>query len=114
MKKSIWLNYDLSVGGDYKGLYSWLDDLDAIECGNGMAYFKYNIDKSIDTDKKFLESLQNDINSQVDLQPIDRVYIVFRSMESMRFFGKFIIGKRKSNPWKGYGTTPNDDIEEGA
>ncbi|MDR0845353.1 MAG: hypothetical protein LBN71_09030 [Tannerella sp.] len=26
MEKAIWLNYDLGVGGDFQGLYSWLDD----------------------------------------------------------------------------------------
>jgi hypothetical protein len=38
MKKiAIWFTYDLGVGGDFQGLYSWLDDREAIECGNNNA-----------------------------------------------------------------------------
>ena len=34
---TFWLSYDLGVGGDYPGLYQWLDDHQAVVCGNNMA-----------------------------------------------------------------------------
>ncbi len=43
MKKTIWLSYDLGVKGDYEGLYAWLDDHGAIECGESVAFFNFEI-----------------------------------------------------------------------
>lgn len=33
MEVRVWLGYDLGVKGDYPGMYAFLDDHDAIECG---------------------------------------------------------------------------------
>ena len=34
------------VGGDYEGLYSWLDDHDAKECGDSVASLAFSHDGS--------------------------------------------------------------------
>ena len=31
ISKAIWLSFDLGIGGDYPGLYKWLDNHKAIE-----------------------------------------------------------------------------------
>jgi len=43
MKKAVWISYDLGIKGDYQGLYSWLDDHDAIECGNSVAFIQFEV-----------------------------------------------------------------------
>ena len=37
MHTVMWMAYDLGVKGDYEGLYAWLDDHSAAECGNSVA-----------------------------------------------------------------------------
>ena len=39
IRKAIWLSFDLGVAGDYPGLYKWLDEHDAVECGDSVAFF---------------------------------------------------------------------------
>lgn len=43
MIKTIWLSYDLGVQGDYEGLYRWLDNKKASECGDSLAHCKIDI-----------------------------------------------------------------------
>ena len=95
MKKFIWISFDLGVRGDYEGMYSWLDDLGAKECGNGVAscWFSYQDD--------FLKSLKADIDDAVSLDKRSRIYIVFREDDKIK--GTFVVGRRKSAPWMGYG-----------
>lgn len=111
--KSIWLTYDLGVGGDYKNLYAWLDDHGAIDCGNNFAYLK--MPYSGQDDESFMKSILSDIQRHVSLEPGNRIYVV-RSLndgaEKMTK-GSFIYGKRMSNPWQGYGRKGNDVAEEG-
>lgn len=40
MEKSYWLSYDLGVGGNYDKLYGWLDDHNAVPCGDSVAFEK--------------------------------------------------------------------------
>lgn len=46
MEKAVWITYDLGVQGDYKGLYAWLDDHQATECGDSTAFFNYELKKA--------------------------------------------------------------------
>jgi hypothetical protein len=65
MKKiAIWLTYDLGVGGDFEGLYSWLDDKEAIECGNNNAYFKYSIQDTMISDTQLLDALKTELEKK--------------------------------------------------
>lgn len=99
MKKVIWLSYDLSIKGDYEGLYTWLDDLDAKECGDSLAVFNFEISDEYD----LIEKLEEEIKNNVSLSKRDRIYIIYRA-DNNRLKGKFLFGKRKSAPWTGYGT----------
>lgn len=102
MKKTVWLTYDLGVKGDYQNLYAWLDDHKAKECGNNLAYFHYDIDTKNDED--FVAHLREDLEKTINFQPGNRIYVVRKkSEEDNGSVGSFIIGKRKANPWEGYG-----------
>jgi hypothetical protein len=107
MKKAVWISYDLGIKGDYQGLYSWLDDHEAIECGNSVAFIQYKVEDDL------LKELLKDLKANVDFKPGDRVYVVRReTVDGKKLVrGKFIIGKRKSNPWEGYGTKVDDSID---
>ncbi len=107
MRKAIWLSYDLGVKGDYEGLYAWLDDLEAKECGDSLAFFNYEIDD----DRNLIEKIKEDIENNIALTKRDRIYIIFRSAEK-KLKGKFIFGKRKSAPWTGYGTKSTEIDED--
>ena len=54
--KVYWLSYDLGVGGDYDGLYAWLDDHNAKPCGQSVAFFAYSTNRS-DIDRALAEEL---------------------------------------------------------
>jgi hypothetical protein len=107
MEKSIWLSYDLGVQGDYTGLYAWLDNLEAKECGNNVALFKYEIDDEED----LREKIKADLSEHVTLEKHDRIYILFSDSETKKRKGCFLFGKRKASPWKGYGDG-EDEIDE--
>ncbi len=105
MKSLIWLSFDLGVSGDYEGMYAWLDDHQAKECGSSVACFQFSCDGDL------AESLKTEIEDAVSLNKRSRVYVVYRDGDKLR--GRYIIGGRKSAPWDGYGTheAHNDDEE---
>jgi hypothetical protein len=105
-KKAVWLVYDFGLGADYEGLYTWLDSSEAVECGNGVAFF--NLDYSND----FLIELKQKIEENVKIQKNDRIYIIYRDSVSKRMKGKFLFGKRKRNPWAGYAVSKGGEEEE--
>ncbi len=106
MKKAIWLSYDLGVRGDYSSLYEWLDNLDAKECGESVAFFKYEVDNVANLKDK----LKQDISSNVELAKRDRIYIMFRDSKK-NMSGAFLFGRRKASPWKGHGSG-EEEIDE--
>jgi hypothetical protein len=110
MKKAVWISYDLGVKGDYQGLYAWLDDHEAIECGNSVAFIRYEVS----SEAELLENLKQDLQENVEFKAGDRIYVVRRETVDgvKKVRGKFIIGKRKSNPWEGYGSSIDDTIDE--
>jgi len=107
MEKPIWISYDLGIKGDYQGLYSWLDDHNAIECGNNVAFVQYSINKDL------IPELKKDLESKIDFKPGDRIYLVRMGTKEGKelIIGNFIIGKRKSNPWEGYGTKITSTVD---
>ncbi|KAA6338722.1 hypothetical protein EZS27_013304 [termite gut metagenome] len=109
MKTSVWLTYDLGVKGDYKGLYAWLDDHEAIECGNNLAYFKYEFN---DNDS-FENNLRKDLERKVTFEPGNRIYVVrVKNIDGQKkTIGSFLIGKRKASSWEGYGEKVDDTKE---
>lgn len=104
MKRTVWMSYDLGVTGDYESLYAWLDDHNAKECGNSVAYFSFSYDGDL------LESLKAEIEDAVSLNKRARIYIIYRDDKKMR--GRFIIGGRKSAPWDGFGTHEADSDDQ--
>ena len=42
MESIVWMSYNLGVTGDYEGLYAWLDEHNAKECGNSVAWFSFS------------------------------------------------------------------------
>ncbi len=99
MKKAVWLSYDLGVRGDYTSLYEWLDNLDAKECGDSIAFFKYEV-KSGEVLKN---KIKKDLSDNVTLEKRDRIYIMYLDSKK-KMKGSFIFGRRKSSPWEGYGS----------
>lgn len=98
-KTRVWLSYDLGVSGDYPALYSWLDDQDAVECGNSVASFYINVPE----EKEPHDYLKEVLTGKVNLKPSNRLYCVCRKIDGT-YLGRFIYGGRKSNPWTGYGS----------
>jgi hypothetical protein len=96
MHTVMWMSYDLGVKGDYEGLYAWLDDHDAKECGNSVAFLRYEYSADC------LSELKEDIARHVNLDKLDRIYIIWRDEQKIR--GQFLFGKRKAAPWVGSGT----------
>ena len=93
-------------------MYAWLDNHKAIECGDSVAFIKYSIPHEMD-DKEFVEYLSKDLEKSISFKPGDRVYLIRRVDEENCSYGKFIIGKRKANPWEGYGDSNGDESEDG-
>lgn len=105
MLKTIWLSYDLGVRGDYAGLYRWLDDANAVECGDSLAYVKMEIPSNEETP----EFLKKELESNVNFSKSDRIYVIWKNSDGMNK-GRFIVGKRKASPWIGYGKSePTED-----
>ena len=106
MKKAVWLSYDLGVNGDYEGFYAWLDDHDAIECGDSLAFFEFDVQQQ----EHLIEELKSDLSKSVNVSKRDRIYVIWKNGDD-KIKGKFIFGKRKSSPWGGYGTQETDEDE---
>ena len=105
MKKAIWLSYDLGIKGDYQGLYAWLDNFDATECGNSVAYVQYQYEKDL------LSELKEDLKRSVNFNQGDRIYIIRKDSKDGKVRGSFLIGKRKSNPWEGFGEGEDTSVD---
>ena len=103
MKKAIWLSYDLGIQADYANLYQWLDMHEAIECGDSVAFFKYETDET-DLPKVIKRELQR---IGIEKEPKARIYVVWRDNNGIR--GKFIFGQRKSPPWAGSAPKPTTE-----
>lgn len=103
MENMIWLSYDLGASGDYEGMYAWLDDQDARECGSSIAFLRYSYEDDM------IKSLEREISEAVSLNKRSRIYVIF--VEEGRTKGRYVIGRRKSAPWVGFGNNnePEDD-----
>jgi hypothetical protein len=95
--KRYWLSFDLGLHGNYDGLFEWLDKQEAQECGDSVATFRsdWNRDRIARELKSILRGTKN-----------ARVYLI-----SMKEGGRFILGRRKVSPWKGYAQVSVDSSE---
>ena len=99
----IWLSYDLGIKGDYNGLYTYLDSVNATECGNSVAYFETEIEKEIA--KEILLNLK----SFCEIRKTDRLYLVMN--KGTKTVSGFLLGKKQSPPWEGYYLGSNTDFD---
>lgn len=91
-----WLSFDLGLRGNYDELYEWLDKMEARECGDSMATF---------VTAKSREQITKELLRFLDGKT--RIYLV-----NSKQGGKFIIGKRKRDPWAGYAEASIDTGDE--
>lgn len=112
-KKAIWISYDFGLKGDYTGLYTWLDNMKAIECGNCLAFINIDLSDTLlssTADKEEIISyLKSSLKEYVKLSKTDRVYAIWKDNKSQYIKGEFINGSRKQSPWEGYGKLSNDN-----
>lgn len=94
-----WLSYDLGLRGNYEDLYEWLDNMEAVECGESLASFI--------TDKT-RDQIVKEIKAFLDKNA--RVYVIGKYKD--KYVGKFVLGKRKRAPWAGYGSAVEEEEEE--
>lgn len=114
-KKGIWLSYDMGLKGDFTSLFTWLDNKQALECGNGLAFFRYDYDKSKLSDThELIEQISKEIKQAITLSKSDRMYIIWKDDHTNKIKGEFINGGRKQAPWEGYGnlSETETDVDE--
>jgi hypothetical protein len=111
--KAIWLSYDFGLKGNYSALFTYLDNHQAIDCGNGLAFFQYKNANSL-TSEQLVEQLKLELKKAISPSINDRIYVIWRdddnSTTSVK--GRFIFGSRKSPAWNGYATKEDDDQED--
>ena len=100
---TVWLSYDLGATGDYEGLYAWLDNLGAKECGSSVAFVR-----AFEHEGDLVEALREGIRSHVEIGKRARVYMISKRANGS-VFGKYVIGRRKGSPWEGYGDSLESD-----
>lgn len=98
IKKAFWLSYDLGIKGDYNGLYTFLDSVEAKECGDSITFFQK------DYGNDFLDGLTTELKTHVKFSKTDRIYVIYVEDSTKKAKGTFLFGGRKRAPWEGYAT----------
>jgi hypothetical protein len=93
-----WISFDLGLQGNYESLYGWLDKQEAKECGDNLATFLSDQSR---------EQIARQLSTLLRKERNPRLYII-----TMAEGGKFILGKRKFPPWKGYAEVELDSGAE--
>ncbi len=86
-----WLIFDLSARANPKGLFEWLDTMEATECGLFAATF---------ISDKPRERVVTELTNAAGDGGI-RLYLIGRKPDGT-LVGSFILGRRKPAPWEGY------------
>jgi hypothetical protein len=105
-KKTFWVSYDLGLKGDYTGLYTFFDSVDAKECGDSIAFFQK------DYGDDFLESLKKELGQYVTFSKTDRIYVIYLEKKTDKIKGKFLYGGRRRAPWEGFATKSTSVTDE--
>lgn len=108
MERLIWISFDLGIRGDYAGMYAWLDDHGAKECGDGVACLRFEHDNS--SSESLEDSLLAELKESVTLDKRSRIYLVRRSDRKVK--GRFLFGKRKGSPWHGFGSRNEQEEDD--
>ena len=101
MKNTIWISFDLGVNGDYEGIYAWLDNHTAKECGDSMAFLEYTWNTDIASE------LKNELIKNVKITSRTRIYMIYNNREGAT--GVWLVGSRKQAPWTGFGNLNNEE-----
>jgi len=109
------LNYDLNFNGDYDGLYKWLDNHNAKNCGQNFCEFFYSTMSSENGSlpvkivaQNTLKQLEDDLTKSVSLKRGDRIFLI-GIMPDGTSFGGFLTGDYGPKPWAGYGEKKQAD-----
>jgi hypothetical protein len=102
MVKTVWLSYDLGVRGDYEGLFDFLAEVSAKECGSNLGVFSFSVQNDI------LKELKATIKEHMKTDKRSRIYVMYTKPDG-KPTGRFIFGARKSPPWAGYGNLGEDE-----
>lgn len=105
-KKAIWLSYDFGLKGNYHALFTFLDNHQAIDCGNNLAFFVYDNNDQLSS-IKLIEKLKAELEETIKPTASDRIYVIWREEEESpksTVKGKFLFGNRKQPSWSGYAT----------
>lgn len=105
--QTLWLSYDLGLKGDYENLYQFLDNYDAKECGDSIAFIK-----KFEYEDNFIKEFEKAISDTVDITNGNKIYLVYKDDGTGSVKGKFLFGKRKKAPWEGYAIDPGDSGED--
>ena len=105
-QSTIWLSYDLGVKGDYDILYQWLDEHESKECGDSIAVLPFEYKQDL------LDELSESLKGSIEFEDGNRIYVIYRLKGEQKVKGKFIVGRRKPAPWKGYAVVYEEDIED--
>lgn len=107
--KHIVLNYDLGLRGDYNGLYTFLDNLAAIEIGNCNTAFAMEFTK--DEFDIICEELKTKLSQAINIEKTDRIYVIVTDNEC-KMRGKFLFGDRRRALWEGYGIKKTEGFDQ--
>ncbi|MGL4460644.1 MAG: hypothetical protein ACRC1K_00705 [Planctomycetia bacterium] len=100
----VWLSFDLGTPGDYQGMYEFLDERGAKECGDGIGVFPFLHEGGLDSE------LSDALRKAVKINRRSRVYIV-TGADDGKARGRFLFGGRKPSPWTGYHAVQTDEQE---
>lgn len=106
MKKAVWISYDFGLKGDYTGLYTWLDEHNAIECGHAVAFIHWTPAIT----GNLIEEIKKSITESVTLSKNDRLYVIWKEGTSVK--GEFINGSRKQPQWQGYSNVNKANVND--
>lgn len=106
-QKACWLNFDLSFNSDVRGLYTWLDKMNAVFCASDTAFFKVD---SFNGDLP--DFILNEIKTNCKLSESDTLYLIYLDSASLKMKGKYLSGGRKQAPWSGYFTATSTKVDE--
>ncbi len=104
MTKTVWLSYDLGLRGDYEGLFRFLAEMEARECGGSLGVFNFPVKDDL------MKELKAAVKKHVDLGKRDRIYVAYKGPNG-KPTGQFLFGGRKAPPWAGYAST-GADVED--
>ena len=109
IEKHIVLNYDLGLKGDYSSLYTFLDNLNAVEIGNCNAAFAMEF--SEDNFQTIFKELKVKILESVNIEKTDRIYMTATD-HTCSMKGGFLFGDRKRAIWQGYGVKKTEGFDQ--